>query len=44
MEVAKFSESELKRVGLARVLCSDADVYILDCPFLGLSATDAEHL
>lgn len=36
MEVGKFSEIELKKIGLARVLCARREVYILDTPFMGL--------
>ncbi len=32
-DVNKFSKSVLQRISLARVLCSNAQIYILDRPF-----------
>lgn len=29
----KFTRTVLKKIALARVLCSEADIYILDNPF-----------
>lgn len=34
----------MKKIGLARVLCSNRRVIILDCPFLGLPQATAEIL
>ena len=28
-----FTKSQLQKIALIRVLCSDADIYLLDCPF-----------
>jgi ABC-type multidrug transport system fused ATPase/permease subunit len=44
VEVGKFSEMELKKIGLARVLCSKREVIILDCPFLGIGVEIGERL
>lgn len=32
-DVNKFSKSLLQRISIARVLCSEAQIYILDRPF-----------
>lgn len=32
-DINKFSKSLLQRISLARVLCSDAKIYVLDRPF-----------
>jgi manganese/zinc/iron transport system ATP- binding protein len=32
-DTKKFTRTVLKKIALARVLCSDADFYILDSPF-----------
>jgi ABC-type transport system involved in cytochrome c biogenesis ATPase subunit len=30
----KFTKALLKKIALARILCSKADIYILDRPFM----------
>ena len=39
-----FTYIELKKIALARALCSDRKVIILDCPFEGLSSLVSESL
>lgn len=34
---AKFTASALQKISLARIFCSDADIYLLDNPFKDLS-------
>lgn len=36
-----FTQSQLQKIALARVFCSDSDVYILDNPFNHLNAESA---
>jgi ABC-type branched-subunit amino acid transport system ATPase component len=44
MQVKNFTEVELKKIGLARMLCSSRKVLLLDSPFEGLSSAVSESL
>jgi ABC-type multidrug transport system ATPase subunit len=38
VEPTKFTENQLKKIGLGRVFCSDANIFVLDNPFIGFSS------
>lgn len=44
IEENKFNENQLKLMSLGRVFCSAADIYVLDCPFSGLSIEAAARV
>lgn len=47
VEENKYNENQLKLISIARIFCSQADIYVLDSPFNGLNslyATKVENL